>query len=541
MSDKTAHRVVILGGGFGGVFTAKHLRRNAGSDIDIVLISRHNFFVFQPLLAEIAGGSINPGDGVTPLRRFLPGVTVMVAEVREIDLGAKTVAVTLGRDRGITTVPYDQLVIALGQVVDLSRTPGLAERAFVMKDVIDAFHIRNQVLGCLEDADATTEPRRRRALLTFVAIGGGFTGVETIGEVQELIRKSLKFYPNIRPDEIRTILIQHGPRILPELPEHLATYAAEQLRRRGINIHLNTGVTAATAAGVETGSGPPIDAETIIAAIGNAPSPLMQSLPVTIEHGRIVVDRHMRVCGQEDVWALGDDAHIPLGDPNGANVAYAPPLAQFAYREAKVLARNIVAHRENRPLAAFEYRSLGTMAALGGRRGVADILGVRISGFPAWVAWRLFYLGLLPGIATRVRVAADWLLDLLVSRSIAEVRAVQPGSRPVRFLAGDLVIEPGVDPGGAYIVTAGEFEVGADPNAAGGGPHDRGPPQRTVGPGGHFGMSLNGAATAANEWVRAREDSTAYFVGKDDLQRLAMVSALIKRGPDRSPSGREGA
>jgi NADH:quinone reductase (non-electrogenic) len=540
MPKKIKRRILVLGGGFGGVFTAKHLRRRAGDDVDVVLISRHNFFVFQPLLAEIAGGSINPADGVTPLRRFLPGVAVIVAEVRKIDLTAKTVAVALGPGRGITTVPYDQLVIALGQVVDLSRTPGLAERAFVMKDVMDAFYIRNQVLGCLEDADATTEPRRRQSLLTFVAIGGGFTGVETIGEVQELIRKSLRYYPNIRADEIRTILIQHGPRILPELPEHLATYAADQLRRRGIEIRLSTGVTAATATGVETGNGPPIDTETIIAAIGNAPSPLLRSLPVAMEHGRIVVDRFMRVHGQKDVWALGDDAHIPLGDPNGDNVAYAPPLAQFAFREAKVLALNILAHLDDRPLTPFEYRSLGTMAALGGRRGVADIMGVRVRGFAAWVAWRLFYLGLLPGVATRTRVAADWLLDLLVSRSIAEVRSIQPRSRQVRFLAGDLVIEPGVDPGGVYIVTAGTFEVGANPNAAGGGPDGRAPPPREVGPGGHFGMSLNGA-TATNEWVRAREDSMAYFVGMDELQRLAMVSALLQRGPDLNTPSRDTA
>jgi NADH dehydrogenase len=197
MSDKATHRVVILGGGFGGVFTAKHLQRRAGGNVEILLISRYNFFVFQPLLPEIAGGSINPGDGVTPLRRFLPGVAVMVAEVREIDLAAKSVHVTIGRDSGIRTIFYDQLVIALGQVVDLSRTPGLADRALVMKDVIDAFHIRNRVLGCLEDADVTTEPRRRRSLLTFVVIGGGFTGVETIGEVQELICRSIS--PATRP------------------------------------------------------------------------------------------------------------------------------------------------------------------------------------------------------------------------------------------------------------------------------------------------------------------------------------------------------
>ncbi len=533
MPDKATHRVVILGGGFGGVFTAKHLRRHAGRDVEIVLISRHNFFVFQPLLAEIAGGSINPGDGVTPLRRFLPGVAVMVAEVREIDLGAKTVHVTLGRAGGIRTVPYDQLVIALGQEVDLSRTPGLADRALVMKGVIDAFHIRNQVLGCLEDADATSEPRRKQSLLTFVVIGGGFTGIETIGEVQELIRKSLKYYPSIRPDEIRTILIQHSSRILLELPEHLATYASDQLRRRGIEIRLNTGVTAVTPSGVEIDSGQAVDAATIVAAIGNAPSPLIQSLPLALEHGRILVDRCMRVHGQADVWALGDDAHIPLGDPKDANVAYAPPLAQFALREAKVLARNILAHLEGRPLSAFEYRSLGTMASLGGRSGVADIMGVRVSGFLAWLAWRLFYLSLLPGIATRVRVAADWLLDLMVSRSIAEVRPMQPASGQVRFLAGDVVIEPGIEPGGVYVVTAGMFEVGARPDdGAVRGPDEAAPPPRKVGPGGHFGIPLNGAPWATNEWVRASEDSTAYFVGKDDLQRLAMVSALIEPKPD---------
>jgi NADH dehydrogenase len=233
------------------------------------------------------------------------------------------------------------------------------------------------------------------------------------------------------------------------------------------------------------------------------------------------------------VWALGDDAQIPLDDPDGDHVAYAPPLAQFAFREAKVLARNILAHLEGRPLMAFEYRSLGTMASLGGRSGVADIRGVRISGFPAWVAWRLFYLGLLPGIATRLRVAADWLLDLLVSRSIAEVRAARSASRQVRFLAGDLVIEPGVDPGGVYVVISGTFEV-EDAAATG---DDRAPPLRKVGPGGHFGTPLNGAATPANGWVRASEDATAYFVGKDDLQRLAMVSALIGGRADGAPAG----
>ncbi|HEX2360518.1 MAG TPA: FAD-dependent oxidoreductase, partial [Jiangellaceae bacterium] len=517
--------MVIVGGGFGGVFTAKHLRRRAGGDVHIELISRNNFFVFQPLLPEVAGGNIHPADAVSPLRLFLSGVSVRVAEVRKIDVASKTVHVTADRDREITVVPYDQLVVALGQVVDLSRTPGLADRALVMKDVLDAFQIRNQVLGCLEDADTAADPRRKRRLLTFVVVGGGFTGVETLGEMQELIRKSLRHYPRIRPDEVRTVLIQHGPRILPELSEHLADYAADVLRRRGIEIMLNTGVDKVTPTGVETAGGLAIDAETIVAAIGNAPSPLMRSLSVPLDHGRIVVDRWLRVEGVDDVWALGDNAHIPLGDPIDANTAYAPPLAQFAFREAKVLADNIAAHLDGRPMTAFEYRSLGTMAALGGRTGVADILGVRITGFLAWAAWRLFYLSLLPGLSTRVRVAVDWVLDVFVSRSIVEIRPSHPASSYIRLLSGDIMIEPGVEPAGVYVVISGSFELTVPATAA----DDVASQSRRLGPGDCFGLSLEGQPPAAPERVRACEDSTAYFIDKGDLKRLAMVAALVER------------
>ena len=203
--------MVIVGGGFGGVFTAKHLRRRAGGEVDIELISRNNFFVFQPLLPEVAGGNIHPADAVSPLRLFLPGVSVRVATCGRSTYRRRPCMSPPTAIADITVVPYDQLVIALGQVVDLSRTPGLADRALVMKDVVDAFEIRNQVLGCLEDADTERTPRRKRRLLTFVVVGGGFTGVETIGEMQELIRKTLRHYPCIRPDEVRIILIQHGP------------------------------------------------------------------------------------------------------------------------------------------------------------------------------------------------------------------------------------------------------------------------------------------------------------------------------------------
>ena len=531
MTSNARRRVLVLGGGFGGVFTAKHLRRRAGNAVDIVLISRHNFFVFQPLLPEIAGGSINPGDGVTPLRRFLPGVAVMVAEIREIDLGAKTVHVTLSRESGIRTVPYDQLVIALGQVVDLSRTPGLADRALVMKDVLDAFHIRNQVLGCLEDADAATDPRRRQSLLTFVVIGGGFTGVETIGEVQELIRKSLKYYPSIRADEIRTILIQHGARILPELPEHLASYATEQLRRRNIEIRLNTGVKAATPTGVETGSGPPIDAETIIAAIGNAPSPLTQSLPVALEHGRIVVDRCMRVQDQEDVWAFGMSPHpawrserrpcrlraaaraVRVSRGEGAGAEHPrPPRRPSAHGIRVSFARHHGGTRRSQRGCRYHGRADQRVPRVG---RVAPFLSQPVARHRHPSAGRR-------GLA----------LDLLVSPSIAEIRAAQPASGQVRFLAGDLVVEPGIEPDGLYVVTSGAFEIEPAATTSGGSRAQ----SRKIGPGGYFGMSIGGEGPSERARVRACEDSTAYLVDKNDLRRLATVSAFVGRRTEGTPT-----
>lgn len=516
--------MVIIGGGFGGVFTAKHLRRLAPPNVHIELISRNNFMVFQPLLPEVASGSIHPVDAVSPLRVFLPNVAVRVAEVRKLDIAGKAVHVTSGPDGEIDVIRYDQLVVALGQVTDLSLTPGLADRALVMKDVVDAFHIRNRVISCLEAADVCQDARRKRRLLTFVVVGGGFTGVETVGELRELIHKSRRRYPSIRRDEINVVLIQHGARILPELPEHLAAYADENLRRRGIEILLQTGVTQITAGGLETDSGRTIDAGTIIAAIGNAPSPLLQVSALPLAHGRIVVDRCLRVHGLTDVWALGDCARIPLGDPSSPAPPYAPALAQFAVREAHALARNIAANLDGRALQPFAYRQLGSMASLGARSGVADILGVRVTGAVAWMAWRAFYLGMLPGLSTRIRVAIDWLMEVFVSRNIVEIRPTQVESRTVRLLAGDLILEPGVDPAGVYVVTSGSIEVTTFAAADAG---DEPLSRTLLGPGDCFGVPIDGKTPPPPQQARAAEESTAYFVARHDLERLTMIAALL--------------
>lgn len=522
MTGDTNPRVVIVGGGFGGVFAARQLQRLARGRVSIELISRNNFFVFQPLLPEVAGGGVHPADAVVPLRLFLPGVRVSVAEVRKIDFAAKSVHVTVAHAAGIIQIGYDQLVIALGQTVDLSRTPGLAERALRMKDIADAFRTRNQVLACLEEAAATSDARRRQRLLTFVVIGGGFTGVETVGEIQELIGKSLRFYPRVKAADVRIVLVQHGARVLPELPEHLAAYADRKLRQRGVEILLNTGVKQATLDGIETDGGQRIDAETIIAAIGNAPSPLVKSLPLALEQGQIVVDRCLRVAGVDGVWAIGDNARIPLEEPSASDgkVACAPPLAQFAYREARHLAANILASIDGGTPLPFRYQAIGTMASLGSRSGVAEVMGVRISGFLAWALWRMFYLAMVPGLPNRVRIATDWLLELIVRRSIAEIRPVHAPSGPLRFFEGDLVVEPGVEPAGLYIVESGAFTLDTPdaPEAS----------SRRIGPGGWFGVPVSEETMPANARIRAAEESTAFFIDRDDLQRIAAVQALLK-------------
>jgi NADH dehydrogenase len=335
MPQEPKTRVVILGGGFAGVFAAKALKKRAPPDIAVELINETNYFVFQPLLPEVAAGGITVSDAVTPLRLLLPNVKVHRAELIGFDVVAKTVSVVRGRKRRLTTVPYDHLVLALGQTVDLSDIPGMTEHALTMKDLSDAFHLRNHVIDCLEHADTTADPDLKRELLTFVVVGAGFSGVETVGEVKDMIDHSLQFYSNVRPDEVRVLLIEFAPRILRELPENLGRYAATQLAKRGIELLLETGVKSATGSAVETSDGRIHATRTIIATVGHAPWPLVLDSPFETLRGKIKVDRFLRVAGQKKVWALGDMALIPLKDQAEDPSDYAPPTAQFAVREAR--------------------------------------------------------------------------------------------------------------------------------------------------------------------------------------------------------------
>lgn len=522
LAENDTTRILVLGGGFAGMFAARELHRRLGARAAIELINDVNYFVFQPLLPEVAAGSISIRDAVSPLRRLLPGVRVRQALIYDVDLARKVVVIFQGVQRRYVEVPYDHLVLALGQAIDLSRIPGLAAHALTMKTLGDAMALRNHVIDKLEHADVTTLPEVKRECLTFTVIGGGFSGVETVGEMRDLIFRSLHFYPSIRREEVRILLIEFADRLLGELPAPLGTYAQTFFEKHGVEVLLKTGVSEATGTAIVTTSGEVIGTRTVVATIGNAPSKMAEKLGLPNERGRIRTDRALRVEGRPDLWSLGDAALIPLVDAPSARNDYAPPTAQFAVREARHLAKNVAAALDGRTPEPFRYKSKGALASLGAGRGVAEVYGWRLTGFPAWVLWRTYYLSFVPGFATKVRIASQWLLDLVIGRSTVQTGTKTPeGTRSLRYRAGDRVFEEGNRADGFYVVTDGLFELTWRDRA--------GVARRLeIGPGGHFGeraLLIEGLRTGT---VRALTDSEALFVTAKDFQRLSRALPALR-------------
>ena len=508
-------RIVVLGGGFGGMYTARALRRRLGKSAEIELINAENYFVFQPLLPEVGAGSITPAHAVSPLRFILKGVSVRKAIVDSVDFARKVVIVFQGIQRRPTEVPYDHLVIALGQGTDFSRMPGLDQHALKMKTLEDARRLRAHVIEQLEHAQVTALPDTKRGALTFTVVGGGFSGIETVGEMKELIDRSLPFYPNIDPSEVQVNLVEFAPRILGEMPQELADYATAHLEKHGVKLMLNTGVQSCTHRQLVTNTGDVIDTRTIVATIGNAPLPVITRMGLPLQHGRVSVDRTLRVEGHDTIWALGDCALIPMKDGASERGDFAPPTAQFGVREADRVARNIAAAVAGKSPEPFAYRSRGALASLGARRGVADLMGFKLKGFAAWLVWRAYYLALLPGFGTKVRVLMNWVLDLLGPRSVVQLQSYRkPPMRHVFFRAGDVIYRSGDRSDGFYTVISGAVEM------------DRTDPEtgtvtsRVIGPGGHFGERMILGATRRRTTVRAVEDTKVLVMNREEFMML---------------------
>ena len=515
-------KVLVIGGGFGGVFAAKALERHGRGKLDVELVNANNYFVFQPLLPEVAASSIHSADAVVPLRQLLRRLQVRQAEVMGIDFKAKKVIVMQGARRVPVDLYYDELVLALGTGVDLNRFPGLAEHALTMKDLADAHRLRTHVIGCLETADVTDDPAIKQQLLSFVTVGAGFSGVETIAEVRELVRRALKYYTNIRPDEIKFYLIEYAQRILPTFPADLADYATRRLEMHGIEVLTGVGTKSATGSAVELTDGRIIPTSTIVATIGNGPHPLVATLGLDMQWGRIKTDRFMRVPGHDGLWALGDAALIPLADdPDDDPLLYATQTAQFAVREGKQLASNIVAEIDGEELKPFAYTSKGSLASLGMSKAVADVYGVKLSGTLAWLLWRGFYLSFLPGFTAKLRVGINWLVNSVMPPNIVQIQGAPPATRYIHYRKGDRVFEPGMLIDGFYTVVRGAFRLTIDNPETG--EHF----EKVFGPGDHFGERVLLRSALRTGLVVALEDSVVLFIAQKDFTRFARAFPIL--------------
>jgi NADH dehydrogenase len=421
-----ATRIVIAGGGFGGLWTASRLERLLGrrADVEIVIVCRDNYFLMTPLLFEACSGVLDFRHCSLPVREFLRQVRFVEATVQGVDLDRRVVH-AVAAEGGTYEVPYDQLVLALGGITNQSLIPG-SEHAFTFKTLADAMVLRNHFIERFERADAETDPERKRRLLTFVVIGGGLVGVELFGELTAFADEIVRFYPGVDRDEVRFFLFERGPRILPEIEERLAAYATRVLGgRRGATIRPGAvvrsiapgQVTLAGRAGEEDGKDETIDADTIVLSAGIVASPVLAGLALEKDRrGNVVVDATMRVPARPEVWALGDCARIP--DPQGKPY---PWLAQHALREGRVLARNIAAAMAGRPLQPFVYETLGIMASLGHARGLGKVFKVPLYGFLAWWARRTYYLVQMPRLSRRLRIVIDWTSALVFRPDIVKV------------------------------------------------------------------------------------------------------------------------
>ncbi|MGB6952606.1 MAG: NAD(P)/FAD-dependent oxidoreductase [Candidatus Cybelea sp.] len=424
-------RVVILGGGFAGVATARALERVGKGRVDITLVSRQNFMLFTPMLPEVAAGSIEARDIMQPLRaavhRGTNGAGFSEFELGDaigVDLGARAVTIRHPLTRDLKRIEYDELVLALGAAESTMGVPGVEKFAVPLKTIADAEIVRSRIVGALEVAAKTHDLLERDRLLRFVIVGGNFTGVELAGELQAFLDSILRYYPGIDPKQVELLVLESSGSLLGHLPKQFGRYAAAVLSKRGAKLLLHEEVSAVDSRGVELKGGKRIASGTILWAAGDRPSPLAALLGLkTNKHGAIETSGDFAVTEAAHVWALGDCAAVPK--PRGGTYA---PLAQNAIREGPLLARNIVARMRGKATRNFRYREVGQMASLGNRRAVAEMPGGRmVTGLAAWIIWRAYYLSRVPGFTRKTRVALDWALGLAFPPQISRLPMLEKG------------------------------------------------------------------------------------------------------------------
>ena len=413
----TSRSIVIVGGGFAGTTLVRRLQRRLPADTALTLISEESTTTFNPLLPEAVGAAIFPEQAVAPIRAMLtPATRFIMGRVTCIDASRRTLECqTLAGNREIA---YDDLVLAFGSRARLDLVPGMAEHALPLKTVGDALHIRNTVLRRVARIELETDPRLRRELGHFVVIGGGFSGVEVAGMLADSLVGIAPYYPRVAREELKVTVLQDLDRLLPELPARLGRAALGSLAKRGVDVRLGMRAGALDEQGVRLADGQFIHAATVISTIGTRPNPLVESAGLPLERGRIRVAADLSVPGHAGLWAIGDCALVP----NALDGSYAPPTAQFAVAQAKWLARNLVQGVLQGEQRAFRHRSRGMMAAIGHLNGVAQVFGLSLSGLPAWLLWRAYYLSQMPTLGRKLRLLVEWTWGMFFAADITHLR-----------------------------------------------------------------------------------------------------------------------
>lgn len=508
-------RILILGGGFAGVYTAVYLGKGMTADeranIEVTIVSNENYIVFQPFLPEVISGTIETLHCITPIRRMAKHAQLYTRLIEEIDLEKKTVRLAPEYVPKPIILKYDHLVVGLGTKLNYDLVPGMREHAIPFKYLGDALRLRNQAVGVLEEAAIETDPEERRRLLTFVVGGGGFSGVECIAELNDFLTSAVKAYPGIEREEIHCVLLQSADRILPELGESLAIYAQEILENRGVEIQLNVRLRAVSGDGVivmdkATKESTIIASRTVVTTVPSAPHDLVTTLPCELDRGRIVVTENMDVPDHPGLWAVGDCAAVPQVDG-----ITSPPTAQHALRQAKTCANNILATIRGKKMKRFGFTGLGKLASLGRMSAVAEVFGFKMKGVIAWVFWRTVYLSKFPGFDRQIRIGIDWFLDLLLPRDITQVRIFQPESIiQEHFHKGEKIFDQGDYGDKLYSVVKGEAEIVVN-----------GKTVNTIGEGEVFGEFALVSDKARSAAVVAKCDTDVISVSRSAYKALA--------------------
>ena len=507
----TKKKVLILGGGFAGMYTAKHLENLLRpEEAEISLVNLENYSVYQPMLPEVISGSIGLTDVVSPIRRICTRSHLIMRNVEDIDLALKVVTVSPGFRPRRLELSYDYLVIALGGTTSFYGMPGMLENAKPFRNLADAVALRNHLIHALEEADVETDPGLRTKLLTFVVAGGGFSGVEVMAELNDFVNAVKKNYSRLRKEKVRCVLVHSGDRILPEMTQDLALFAQRILARRGVEIVLKDRLAAATSEKAIFKSGLEVPTKTIVSTVPSTVAPVLQKLDCAKDKGRLLVNSFLELTGHEGtVWALGDcsSAKTKAGNP-------VPPTAQHAIREAKTVAQNIAAAIRGGTRSEFAFEGLGKLGSLGHFSAVAEILGVRISGFPAWFLWRTIYLSKFPGFSQKVRIGLDWLTALLFPPDLVQLKMLRESDiRRQHFEPGEVVFNQGDFGDSVYVIEKGTCEVIREQDG-----------QRRhladLGGGDYFGEMAVLADVSRNATIRATTPLDVLLIPKDDFSTL---------------------